>query len=716
MSIPTAYLDKLLKCAVSYHHKKIPFPEPIPDTHATTEEFIKVFQKSMEFEAHVAFQESIPKPADQTLYPVNISTKEPAIFAGIDDKKKPILYAPTKVVAGNPMKERAKADKMLDKWVERQFKQQDKTKQRIESKKQKVLDKKQYAEATPDQKKVICEKRKADRVKKKMDREKQKVERDKRKVEKDKLKAEKEKLTAKKEDKKQKNSIATDKQEKKGKESKEEKEEVGLGQQEEQGDQEDQEVGQQDVGQQEVQGLQKDDQGLKDKMVTPPIMDGGASTVDHQNSDIQKQMSDTQSTKPKKKKVVKTIEQEEAHLEQAMQALDEFLYGGEPEQPVFDEVEHDASGNAIFKFYENPVTFNRSIGALLQCNPHPKLEMTLLHGKASPNVKLFHGPPGTGKTYRLISELIELSSRSPNERILICAQSNVGTANMFDRAIKRGIQGSLIMAPSKVPREIHVPQGCSNPNARIVFCTVASRNCYKLKHEAFETIFLDEAAQIIEAHLWGLLRSEVHTLYMAGDPDQLPALVSQEGEQLNHGRSMMERLMSIGFPAELLNVQRRMHPDIVAFPNKEFYGNQLQTEYKGIDCSLPAFKVVHVDGTEEKMGTSFCNRAEIVQIEKLVSELKQTFDEKDIVIITPYTGQLGLLRKQFKYVHTVDSFQGREASAIILSTVRAKNTVGFWKDYRRVNVALTRAKHVLRIVGNTHTWKKDVCSLSKLVL
>ena len=89
--------------------------------------------------------------------------------------------------------------------------------------------------------------------------------------------------------------------------------------------------------------------------------------------------------------------------------------------------------------------------------------------------------------------------------------------------------------------------------------------------------------------------------------------------------------------------------------------------------------------------------------------------EDEIVIITGYSAQLELLKRKFKYVHTVDSFQGREANAVILSTVRSGNSIGFWKDYRRVNVALTRAKHVLRIVGNTHTWKKDKCSLTDLV-
>ena len=92
---------------------------------------------------------------------------------------------------------------------------------------------------------------------------------------------------------------------------------------------------------------------------------------------------------------------------------------------------------------------------------------------------------------------------------------------------------------------------------------------------------MDEAAQCQEAWIWGLLRPEVKYIYMAGDPNQLPALVSEEGLKLNHGRSLMERLMEMNYKTELLNTQRRMHPRIVEFSNLTYYQGKLKTDYKG---------------------------------------------------------------------------------------------------------------------------------------
>ena len=93
--------------------------------------------------------------------------------------------------------------------------------------------------------------------------------------------------------------------------------------------------------------------------------------------------------------------------------------------------------------------------------------------------------------------------------------------------------------------------------------------------------------------------------------------------------------------------------------------------------------------------------------------MKSVFD--NIVIIAPYKAQCSFLKNNLKKynltendveIHTLDSFQGKEADVIILSTVRSGDNIGFWNDYRRLNVGLTRAKHILRIVGNTKTWKK----------
>ena len=236
-----------------------------------------------------------------------------------------------------------------------------------------------------------------------------------------------------------------------------------------------------------------------------------------------------------------------------------------------------------------------------------------------------------------------------------------------------------------------------------MFTTISMRFGKILKDTDFKTIFIDEAAQCQEALVWGLLRKSVDRLYLCGDPMQLPALVSEEGKKLNYGRSLLERLMYLNYPSTLLNIQRRMHPKIAEFPNKYFYNGKLNTEYNG-NYSIEPLEIINVDGNEELVGTSYKNKKEAEEIINTFNKLKQTFD--DIVVICPYTGQCNLLKELSNEltVHTIDSFQGREADAIILTTVRSNTDIGFWNDKRRLNVGLTRARHVLRIIGKTNTW------------
>ena len=198
-----------------------------------------------------------------------------------------------------------------------------------------------------------------------------------------------------------------------------------------------------------------------------------------------------------------------------------------------------------------------------------------------------------------------------------------------------------------------------------------------LKDQEFQTILLDEAAQLQEAHCWGLFRPEVNQIYMAGDVNQLPAVVSAEGEKLNHGRSLMERLINLGLSPELLDTQRRMHPDIVCFPNKEFYQGKLKTDYKANNSSVEAFRIINVNSQEQKKGTSFQNKEEVQVMKSIIKELKK--DYSDIVIISPYSAQCQLIKKEIPNipVHTVDSFQGKEADVILLTTVRVGKNVGF---------------------------------------
>ena len=293
------------------------------------------------------------------------------------------------------------------------------------------------------------------------------------------------------------------------------------------------------------------------------------------------------------------------------------------------------------------------------------------------------------------------------------AGSNVGTANLYTRAKSLGVAGSLIMNKNKIPFIHDAEEKKWTTSDRVVFATVSSRSSYKLSNEIFETILVDEAAQLQESCFWGLLRPEVNQVLMAGDTNQLPAVVSSMGSKLFYGRSLMQRLVDLHLPSELLDTQRRMHPDIVKFPNEQFYQNQLKTEYTHKSKLKEVFKIIDVKGKEQKVGTSYSNRAEVDTIKQLVDELKTSYE--DIVVISPYSAQCKLLKKHLEIpIHTVDSFQGKEADVVILTTVRVGNNVGFWNDYRRLNVGLTRAKHGLRVVGDVNTWKKQPCALREL--
>ena len=408
------------------------------------------------------------------------------------------------------------------------------------------------------------------------------------------------------------------------------------------------------------------------------------------------------------------------------------------------------------KIFTSPIPYDRHLNAIQYCNPTKLIEHSLLtptvnckitvpelkalckqsglkvsglkqelinrliENYAYPKITIYHGPPGTGKTYTVLKLLVKMLSKLPlNHRFIICAPSNVGTINMYTRARDLGINCTLVMREDKIPAGTIITdeerEKWNPKTARIVFSTVSGRCGSILKREQFHSVIIDEAAQCQEAWAWGLLRTEVINLIMAGDPYQLPAQVSQDGKDLNYGISLMERLMKIGHTSILLNTQRRMHPNIVEFPNQQFYNSKLLTNFDiNENYSIKPYEIISIQSNEEKTGTSFSNEIEAKLVISLANKLKQTFN--DTIVISPYKGQCELLQKldPSLIIHTVDSFQGKEADAIIISTVRSGKNIGFWQDYRRLNVALTRAKHVLRIIGSINTWKSSNSVMTSL--
>lgn len=353
------------------------------------------------------------------------------------------------------------------------------------------------------------------------------------------------------------------------------------------------------------------------------------------------------------------------------------------------------------EYYECPIPHDRHMYALERCQLNEKIQDVVLHGKADESFKIIQGPPGTGKSSSLLRLLKE-----KNGRILCCATTNVGAADLYSRCVNMGMEKecSLLLPSDRIPKDTILMS--EDPNKRIVFCTISGRNGNLLKDQKFENVFLDEAGQCMEACVWGLFRNEVEYFCMAGDVRQLPALTSETGKALKHDRSLMQRLIENEYPFEELNVQRRMHPEISKFPNMFFYDGKLKDMPSDSNEKNP-YKFLCVNGECKEDKTSFLNKKEADACIEYAKKLSKTYN--DIVIISPYTSQCRtLLSHQTGIpIHTIDSFQGKEADCVLVSMVRTGNDIGFWSDPRRLTVALTRAKQKLVIVGDIKSWSKS---------
>ena len=363
--------------------------------------------------------------------------------------------------------------------------------------------------------------------------------------------------------------------------------------------------------------------------------------------------------------------------------------------------------DAKVQFYESPVPHHRHLEAMQSCAPSAALLPALLLGSACDALEIIQGPPGTGKTRALVQRLASIPAA---HRVLLCAPTNVGAANLYARCVSDGYGNScaLALASDRVPLGTTVLS--NDVSRRLVCATISARAGPFLHAQSFDAVFVDEAAQCMEAWVWTLLRPEVELLVLAGDVRQLPAQVSDSGKTLRHERSLMERLVvDLTYDnAITLTEQNRMAPELLAFPNAEFYDGSLTT-----GPHAPAsgrVRVVHADrGAEEACGTSWCNRAEAATAAAEVRRLATT--DGTAVLLAPYAAQCKLLLAQRTgyEVHTVDSFQGREADTVVLCVVRdGSSGFGFWADYRRLVVALTRARrNLVLVVSSAGTWPRE---------
>ena len=405
------------------------------------------------------------------------------------------------------------------------------------------------------------------------------------------------------------------------------------------------------------------------------------------------------------------------------------------------------------------------------------------------DVAIVHGPPGTGKTTTLVEAIHATLLRE--SQVMVCAQSNMAVDWISERLVDRGISVLRIGNPTRVDdkmlsftferrfeshpdypqlwsirramRELRAARKRGTDGwhqkmdrlrsratelevrittqlfdeARVIACTLTGAGNRLLDGRRFNTLFVDEAAQALEAACWIPMR-RVGRVVLAGDHCQLPPTVKSIAA-LRGGLSttLMERIVKTHSEAvTLLNMQYRMNERIVHFSSEWFYGGKVQSapgigqrsilDYdepmQWIDTSLTGAK-------EEFVGESFgrINKSEAqLTIEALHAYYNKVGRERaidesiDVGVISPYRAQVQYLRHLVKTddqlrplrrlitVNTVDGFQGQERDAIIISLVRANDDgqIGFLSDLRRMNVAITRARMKLIIIGNADTLTK----------
>ena len=407
------------------------------------------------------------------------------------------------------------------------------------------------------------------------------------------------------------------------------------------------------------------------------------------------------------------------------------------------------------------------------------------------DVAVVHGPPGTGKTTTLVEAIYETLRRE--NQVLVCAQSNMAVDWISEKLVDRGINVLRIGNPTRVNdkmlsftyerrfeahpdyemlwsirkaiRELraHHKRGDEKYHqkierlkeratelevrinaqlfgeARVIACTLVGSSNHLLEGQKFGTLFIDEAAQALEAACWIPIR-RVSRVVLAGDHCQLPPTVkSIAALKGGLGKTLMERIVE-NKPevVTLLKMQYRMNEEIMRFSSDWFYGNMVESapevKYRSIlDFDIPMtwidtsqFAVDGLQFTEEFVGESFgrINKAEaeltLLVLEEYFKKIgkQRVLDERlDVGIISPYRAQVQYLHRQIKKkewakpyrqlisVNTVDGFQGQERDIILISLVRANDDgqIGFLRDLRRMNVAITRARMKLIILGDAST-------------
>ena len=409
----------------------------------------------------------------------------------------------------------------------------------------------------------------------------------------------------------------------------------------------------------------------------------------------------------------------------------------------------------------------------------------VLHAK---DVAIVHGPPGTGKTTTLVEAVYETLHRE--NQVVVCAQSNMAVDWISEKLVDRGVSVLRIGNPSRVNdkmlsftyerrfeshpdypqlwsirkaiRELYarsrkgaereaVRQKINSlkdrateleirineslfSEARVIACTLVGSANRLLTGQKFGTLFIDEAAQALEAACWIPIR-KADRVILAGDHCQLPPTIkAPEALRAGLGHTLMQTIVkNKPDTVSLLKLQYRMNDEIMRFSSEWFYGGMLQSapevKYRSIldfDTPIEWINTEGLDCNEEFIGENYgrINKSEaelsIEQLKGYITKIgrERFLDERiDVGMISPYKAQVQYLRRlvrndaffkpyrQAITINTVDGFQGQERDVILISLVRAneEGQIGFLNDLRRMNVAITRARMKLIILGDAST-------------
>ncbi|MCB0638661.1 MAG: AAA family ATPase [Lewinella sp.] len=271
--------------------------------------------------------------------------------------------------------------------------------------------------------------------------------------------------------------------------------------------------------------------------------------------------------------------------------------------------------------------------------------------------------------------------------------------------------------------------------AQVITCTLVGANHPVLEKRTFRTVVIDEAAQALEPATW-IPITRASRVILAGDPYQLPPTIkSHEARRGGLEVTLIEKALLRQERTRLLRVQYRMHAAIMGFSNQRFYAGQLLADDSVANHRLPGDEeppVVFIDtagaGFEEEVQPAYQSRFNPGEFQILREHLYELLDHwhwqevaplPSIALISPYREQVLRMQQAVKEderlvdvpitINTIDGFQGQERDVVYISLVRSndKQEIGFLKDYRRMNVAMTRARQKLVIVGDSATIGAD---------